>query len=200
MTFGGDGSTSEGDFHEAMNCAGVFQTQSVYVIQNNQWAISIPLHRQTASETLAQKAHAYGIPGIQVDGNDVFAVIAAAREALERARSGGGPTLIEAVTYRLGDHTTADDASRYREASEVEEWESRDPILRLRRYMESQGLWDDEQQASLDEEVAAWVDRQVTNLEEMPPQDPRDIFTHMYAELPPHLSEQMEEATGEVSS
>ena len=200
VAFGGDGSTSEGDFHEALNGAGVFQTPTVFVIQNNQWAISIPLHRQTASETLAQKAHAYGIPGIQVDGNDVFAVIAAAREALERARSGGGPTLIEAVTYRLGDHTTADDASRYREASEVEEWESRDPILRLRRYMESQGLWDDEQQASLDAEVAAWVDRQVTNLEEMPPQDPRDIFTHMYAELPPHLKQQMEEATGEVSS
>jgi pyruvate dehydrogenase E1 component alpha subunit len=198
VTFGGDGSTSEGDFHEAMNCAGVFQTQSVFVIQNNQWAISIPLHRQTATETLAQKAHAYGMPGIQVDGNDVFAVFAAASEALDRARSGGGPTLIEAVTYRLGDHTTADDASRYREDSEVAEWLARDPVVRLRKYMASQGLWNDEQERALSGEVQAWVDLQVTNLEEMPPQDPRDIFTHMYAELPPHLREQMIEVVGEA--
>lgn len=199
VAFGGDGSTSEGDFHEAMNCAAVFDARSVFVIQNNQWAISVPLHQQTASETLAQKAHAYGMPGVQVDGNDVFAVIVAAREALERARSGGGPTLIEAVTYRLGDHTTADDASRYREDSEVAEWEGRDPILRLRRYMDAAGLWDDEQEQALADDVQAWVDRQVANLEEMPPQDPRDIFTHMYAELPPHLRAQMTEATGEVT-
>jgi pyruvate dehydrogenase E1 component alpha subunit len=197
VTFGGDGSTSEGDFHEAMNCAGVFRTQSVYVIQNNQWAISVPLHQQTASETLAQKAHAYGIPGLQVDGNDVFAVYAAASEALDRARNGGGPTLIEAVTYRLGDHTTADDASRYREQAEVDEWESRDPLIRLRKYMESNGMWDQEREDQLAAEVQTWVDLQVSNLEEMPPQDPRDIFSHMYAELPPHLREQMAEVVGE---
>lgn len=200
VTFGGDGSTSEGDFHEAMNCAGVFGCQSVFVIQNNQWAISVPLHRQTASETLAQKAHAYGIPGIQVDGNDVFAVYRAASEALERARSGGGPTLIEAVTYRLGDHTTADDASRYRSDSEVAEWAARDPIVRLKSYLEANGMWDDRQELALADEVQAWVDRQVANLEEMPPQDPRDIFTHMYAELPPHLREQMAEVGVEVRS
>lgn len=197
VTLGGDGSTSEGDFHEAMNCAGVFQTNSVFVIQNNQWAISIPLHRQTASETLAQKAHAYGIPGVQVDGNDVFAVYSVVAEALDRARSGGGPTLIEAVTYRLGDHTTADDASRYRDDSEVTEWEARDPIIRLRSYMEHAGYWDEDREQGLAEEVQAWVDLQVANLEEMPPQDPRDIFTHMYGELPPHLREQMAEVVGE---
>lgn len=200
VAFGGDGSTSEGDFHEALNGAGVFGSPTVFVIQNNQWAISVPLHRQTASETLAQKAHAYGIPGIQVDGNDVFAVYSAAEEALQRARGGGGPTLIEAVTYRLGDHTTADDASRYRADAEVAEWEGRDPIERLKKFMEANGMWDDEQDRALAEEAVTWVDLQVANLEEMPPQDPRDIFTHMYAELPPHLKEQMAEVIGEVES
>ncbi|MEX1312362.1 MAG: pyruvate dehydrogenase (acetyl-transferring) E1 component subunit alpha, partial [Candidatus Sulfomarinibacteraceae bacterium] len=199
VTLGGDGSTSEGDFHEAMNCAGVFKTNSVFVIQNNQWAISIPLHQQTAAETLAQKAHAYGIPGLQVDGNDVFAVYSAAVEALERARGGGGPTLIEAVTYRLGDHTTADDASRYRTDAEVAEWEARDPISRLKKYMDNNGMWDDAREQALAEEVQAWIDLQVANLEEMPPQDPRDIFSHMYSEMPPHLKEQMNEVVGEVA-
>lgn len=200
VTLGGDGSTSEGDFHEAMNCAGVFQSNSVFVIQNNQWAISIPLHQQTAAETLAQKAHAYGIPGIQVDGNDVFAVYSVTREALERARNGGGPTLIEAVTYRLGDHTTADDASRYREDEEVAEWEGRDPILRLRHFLEARGLWDEEQEQAQQAAAQAWVDEQVAALEAMPPQDPSDIFSHMYADLPPHLAEQMAEVLEEVGS
>ena len=200
VTLGGDGSTSEGDFHEAMNCAGVFQSNSVFVIQNNQWAISIPLHQQTAAETLAQKAHAYGIPGIQVDGNDVFAVYSVTREALERARNGGGPTLIEAVTYRLGDHTTADDASRYREDEEVAEWEERDPILRLRRYLESRDLWDEDEESAQQATAHEWVDEQVAALEAMPPQDPSEIFSHMYADLPPHLAEQMAEVLEEVGS
>jgi pyruvate dehydrogenase E1 component alpha subunit len=198
VTFGGDGSTSEGDFHEALNCAGVFQVPAVFVIQNNQWAISIPLHRQTASATLAQKAHAYGIPGLQVDGNDVFAVWAAATEALERARSGGGPTLIEAVTYRIGDHTTADDASRYRSDEEVASWQARDPIARLRRYLDARGLWDDAREAQLAEQVHAWVDEQVRALEAMPPQSPEDLFSHMYGEMPPHLREQMAALVEEV--
>ncbi len=200
VTFGGDGSTSEGDFHEGINCAGVFGANTVFVIQNNQWAISVPLHQQTASETLAQKAHAYGVPGIQVDGNDVFAVYVAATEAIERARSGGGPSLIEAVTYRLGDHTTADDASRYREDEELKKWEARDPIIRLKRYLLDKGLWDDDQETVLLEEARSWVDAQVKVLEEMPPQQPQEIFTSMYAELPPHLAEQMEELLQEVGS
>ena len=200
VTFGGDGSTSEGDFHEAVNCAGVFGTKTVFVIQNNQWAISVPLHRQTAAETLAQKAHAYGIPGIQVDGNDVFAVYVAATEAIERTRRGEGPSLIEAVTYRLGDHTTADDASRYRPEEEVEEWEGRDPILRLRRYLIEQGFWDDDQETVLLEEAASWVDGQVKALEEMEPQAPEEIFTSMYAALPPHVVEQMQSLLEEVRS
>jgi pyruvate dehydrogenase E1 component alpha subunit len=198
VTFGGDGSTSEGDFHEALNCAGVFQVPAVFVIQNNQWAISIPLHRQTASATLAQKAHAYGIPGLQVDGNDVFAVWAAATEALERARSGRGPTLIEAVTYRIGDHTTADDASRYRSDEEVASWQARDPIARLRRYLEARSQWDDAREAQLAEQVHAWVDEQVRALEAMPPQSPEDLFSHMYGEMPPHLREQMAALVEEV--
>ena len=200
VTFGGDGSTSEGDFHEAVNCAGVFGTKTVFVIQNNQWAISVPLHRQTAAETLAQKAHAYGIPGIQVDGNDVFAVYAAATEAIERTRCGEGPSLIEAVTYRLGDHTTADDASRYRPEEELEEWEGRDPILRLRRYLVEQGLWDDDQETVLLEEATSWVDGQVKALEEMEPQAPEEIFTSMYAAMPPHVVEQMQSLLEEVQS
>jgi len=198
VTFGGDGSTSEGDFHEAVNCAGVFGTKTVFVIQNNQWAISVPLHRQTAAETLAQKAHAYGIPGIQVDGNDVFAVYAAATEAIERTRRGDGPSLIEAVTYRLGDHTTADDASRYRSEEELEEWEGRDPILRLRRYLVEQGLWDDDQEKVLLEEATSWVEGQVKTLEEMEPQAPEEIFTSMYAAMPPHVVEQMQSLLEEV--
>jgi pyruvate dehydrogenase E1 component alpha subunit len=200
VTFGGEGSTSEGDFHEGVNCAGVFGTKTVFVIQNNQWAISVPLHRQTAAETLAQKAHAYGIPGIQVDGNDVFAVYAAATEAIERTRRGDGPSLIEAVTYRLGDHTTADDASRYRAEEELEEWEGRDPILRLRRYLVAQGLWDDDQETVLLEEAASWVDGQVKALEEMDPQEPEEIFTSMYAALPPHVIEQMQSLLEELRS
>ena len=200
VTFGGDGSTSEGDFHEAVNCAGVFGTKTVFVIQNNQWAISVPLHRQTAAETLAQKAHAYGIPGIQVDGNDVFAVYAAATEAIERTRRGDGPYLIEAVTYRLGDHTTADDASRYRPDEELEKWEGRDPILRLRRYLNDQGLWDDDQETVLLEEATGWVEGQVKILEEMEPQAPEEIFTSMYAAMPPHVVEQMQSLIEEVQS
>lgn len=190
VVFGGDGSTSQGDFHEALNCAGVFQARTLFVIQNNQWAISVPLQRQTASATLAQKAHAYGIPGIQVDGNDVFAVYSAAREALDRIRSGGGPTLLEAVTYRLGDHTTADDASRYRDPDELREWEARDPILRLRRYLEKNDLWDAAREEALEEESHTWVDAQVEQFEAMQPQKPSDMFDYMYAEPPPILREQ----------
>jgi len=198
VVFGGDGSTSEGDFHEALNCAGVYNVPTVFVIQNNQWAISVPLHRQTAAATLAQKAHAYGIPGVQVDGNDIFAVWSAAVEALDRARRGDGPTLIEAVTYRLGDHTTADDASRYRDDEEVEAWRARDPISRLRLYLDGAGLWNDELESQLAAEVHAWVDEQVQALEAMPPQSPEDLFKYMYAEIPPHLSEQMASLIEEV--
>jgi len=200
VTFCGDGATSEGDFHEALTFAGVYKTNTVFVIQNNGWAISIPRSAQTAAETLAQKADGYGIPGLQVDGNDLLAVYAAASEALERARSGGGPTLIEAVTYRLGDHTTADDAGRYRSADELAEWSARDPLLRLRRWLEGKGLWDDTREEVLRSDAAAWVEAQVEAVNAMPPPDPADIFGHMYAETPPYLLEQMGALLQEVRS
>ncbi len=202
MAFGGDGATSEGDFHEALNFAGVFQTPVVFVIQNNQWAISIPRSRQTRSKTLAQKALAYGVPGIQVDGNDILAVYVAAREAVERARSGGGPTLIECVTYRLAMHTTADDPTKYRTAEEEAEWALRDPLPRFQGYLERKGLLSSERVEQLElevkERIQAAVDRAERRMAELG--DPLDMFEHMYAELPPTLLEQREELKRELAA
>ena len=143
MAFFGDGATSEGDFHEGLNFAAVFQTPAIFVCQNNHWAISIPLSRQTRSKTLAQKALAYGLPGIQVDGNDILAVYAAANEAVERARAGDGPTFIECVTYRLMMHTTADDPKRYRSDEEVEKWRKKDPLPRFQNYLKEKVAQDE---------------------------------------------------------
>jgi pyruvate dehydrogenase E1 component alpha subunit len=192
MAFMGDGATSKGDFHEGLNFAGVFSAPVVFVCQNNQWAISVPLRRQTAAKTLAQKAIAYGFPGVQVDGNDVFAVYRAAREALERARAGLGPTLIECVTYRLGDHTTADDASRYRSRDEVERWKKKDPIERLRKYMEKGGLWDKARDDAMRSEAKEKVESAVREVESFPPPDPLDMFRFTYQDLPADLREQMD--------
>ncbi|MBV9356227.1 MAG: pyruvate dehydrogenase (acetyl-transferring) E1 component subunit alpha [Chloroflexi bacterium] len=137
----GDGATSEGDFHEALNFAGVLHARSVIFVQNNGWAISMPTAGQTASPTIAQKALGYGIPGILVDGNDPLAVFASSRWALDHARAGEGPVLVEALTYRLGAHTTADDPRRYQPAEEIEAWRQRDPLVRMRRFLEHAGLW-----------------------------------------------------------
>jgi pyruvate dehydrogenase E1 component alpha subunit len=190
MAFFGDGATSEGDFHEALNFAGVWHVPVVFVCQNNQWAISIPLKKQTHSRTIAQKALAYGMPGIQVDGNDVLAVYAAAREAVERARRGEGPTLIECVTYRLGFHTTADDPSKYRSEAEVKAWERKDPLTRFRAYLERRNLLEAGLEQQIDEEIAAAVRR----FDAVPPADPLSVFAHVYAEVPPHLAAQRAEA------
>ena len=141
LTSFGDGATSEGDFHEAMNFAAVFATPTVFFCQNNGYAISYPTSEQTKSETIAVKADAYGMPGIRVDGNDVVAVLVAVREAASRARSGEGPSLIEAVTYRQGPHTTADDPTRYRDSEESADWEKQDPLERVRILLERQGSW-----------------------------------------------------------
>jgi pyruvate dehydrogenase E1 component alpha subunit len=189
MAYCGDGATSEGDFHEALNVAGVWHVPVVFVVQNNQWAISVPLKKQTHSRTLAQKALAYGFPGIQVDGNDVLAVYAASREAVERARAGRGPTLVECVTYRLGVHTTADDPTRYRSAEEVLAWERKDPLTRFRAYLEKRNLLESRLEEQLDGEIA----RAVEAFEAMPPPDPVTIFDHAYAEMPPHLLAQRAE-------
>src|SRR3989442_11529265 len=154
MAYFGDGATSEGDFHEALNFAGVWHVPVVFVCQNNQWAISVPLKKQTHSRTIAQKALAYGLPGIQVDGNDVLAVYAAARAAVDRARAGDGPTLIECVTYRLGVHTTADDPTKYRTDEEGAMWEQKDPLTRFRAYLEKKDLLEDGLEQRVDEEIA----------------------------------------------
>jgi pyruvate dehydrogenase E1 component alpha subunit len=186
MVYFGDGATSEGDFHEAMNFAGVWHVPVVFVCQNNQWAISIPLKKQTHSRTIAQKALAYGFPGIQVDGNDVLAVHAASREAVERARSGDGPTLIECVTYRLAMHTTADDPARYRSDEEVKAWERKDPLVRFAAYLEKRDLLE----PGLEEAIEAEIEVAVQRFEALPPPDPLAMFDHAYAELPDHLDAQ----------
>src|SRR5680860_1368376 len=165
LTIFGEGATSEGDFSEAMNFAGVLQLPVIFLCQNNQWAISVPYHKQTAACTVAQKAIGYGVPGIQVDGNDIFAVYRATREAVDRARAGDGPSLVEAHTYRLADHTTSDDARKYRAPEEVVEWEAKDPLLRLRLYMRAQGLLDDAEEHSVGEAVDEKVTRAVEAFE-----------------------------------
>ena len=189
----GDGATSEGDFHEGLNFAGVFKTPTVFVCYNNQWAISTPRKRQTAAETIAQKAFAYGFSGVAVDGNDVLAVLSAVREAADRARRGQGPTLIEAVTYRMGHHTTSDDASRYREVDELKEWEAKDPLRRFRLYLKGKGLWDDAFEKELEERTAEDVENAVADAESRPIATPEEVFAHTYATMTPQLAEQLSE-------
>ncbi len=194
MSFFGDGATSEGDFHEGLNFAGVFQTPVIFVCQNNQWAISIPVHRQTRSKTLVQKALAYGLPGIQVDGNDILAVYVATREAVDRARSGGGPTLIECVTYRMTMHTTADDPKRYRSDEEVEIWHKRDPIERFQNYLLAKGTLSLDKVEGIEADILARIQTAIDQAEaEMATfGDPIDMFDHVYAEMPAYLKEQKE--------
>ena len=193
----GDGATSKGDVYEAMNFAGVHRLPVVFVASNNQWAISVPLRLQTASETLAQKAIAAGFTGEQVDGCDVVAMRAAAEEAIAVARDGGGPRFIEAIAYRLGDHTTSDDASRYRSADEVQARWKEEPIARLRSYLVGQGLWSkaDEEQlaAECHERIEAAVDRYLAT----PPRRPETMFDHLYADLPEAYAAQRQELAGE---
>ena len=163
--------------------AGVFKLPVVFLCQNNQWAISLRREQQTAAKTIAQKAYAYGFDGIQVDGNDVFAVYKATRDALHKAKEGGGPTLIECFTYRLADHTTSDDASRYRPKEEVEMWKARDPLLRLRLFMEKKGLWTEAYQKDVETRSKASVDEAQKKAETAVPPDPRDMFTYTYGSL-----------------
>lgn len=192
----GDGGTSKGDFYEAMNFAGVQKLPVVFVVNNNQWAISVPLRLQTASGTLAQKAIAAGFPGEQVDGNDVIAVRQAVEEAIVAARAGQGPSLVEAVTYRLGDHTTADDASRYRPAEEVQARWKEEPVARLRTYLVGQKAWGKAEEEELSRECQDAIDAAIARYLAMGPRAPETMFDRLYAELPEVYAAQRSELAG----
>jgi 2-oxoisovalerate dehydrogenase E1 component alpha subunit len=192
MSFIGDGGTSEGSFYEAINLAGVQKLPVVFMVINNQWAISVPLALQTATQTLAQKAVAAGVPGVQIDGNDVLAARHVVGEAVEKARNGGGPTVIEAITYRLSDHTTADDATRYRQADEVQGAWAREPVKRTRVLLERLNLWDERQEATLKAECAEQVEQAVQDFVNTPKQSTDTMFDHLFAKLPRHLLAQKE--------
>jgi pyruvate dehydrogenase E1 component alpha subunit len=194
----GDGATSKGDVAEALNVAGVWNLPAVFVINNNHWAISVPVAQQTAAETLAQKAISAGIEGEQVDGNDVIAVREATARALAKARAGGGPNLIEALTYRLGDHTTADDASRYRSGPDVSAHWAEDPITRLRNYLVAEHLWRKTDEERLLGEVSGTIERAAETYLATPPQEPETMFNYTYERMPKDLVEQREAALGAV--
>jgi pyruvate dehydrogenase E1 component alpha subunit len=190
LAYIGDGGTSEGAFYEAMNLAGVRALPVVFVIVNNGWAISVPVAAQTAARTLAQKAVAAGIPGVQVDGNDVFAVREVVSEALETARGGGGPTVVEALTYRLSDHTTADDASRYRSEREVKDAWALEPLIRIRAHLLERGLWSEAEEQALQRDCARRVETAVGEYLATSKQSTDAMFDYLHAKLPRHLAAQ----------
>jgi pyruvate dehydrogenase E1 component alpha subunit len=193
MAYLGDGATSSADFHSSMNFAGVYKAPVVFVCQNNHWSISLPTEQQTASESIAVKAVAYGFPGVKVDGNDVEAVYAVTSEAVERARSGEGPTLIEAETYRMGAHSSSDDPTRYRNPAEVELWKKRDPLERLRQKILSAGHWDDSRDVKLKAELLQSINSAIAEAEALPNLSSETLFEDVYAEEPWHLREQRDE-------
>ena len=188
----GDGGTSQGDFHEALNFASVWQAPVLFICQNNQYAISLPRHKQTRSESIAIKSLAYGMTGVQVDGNDFLAMYQATGQAYEYAKAGNGPVLIEAVTYRLGAHTTADDPRRYRSEEEELEWVTKDPIIRLRQYLMTQNKWSMEADQELINQYNNDIDRDFNEVEN-PEYFLEDVFKYQYEKMPPDLKRQMEE-------
>lgn len=198
VTFFGDGATSEGDFHEAMNFAGVYKAPVVFICQNNQWAISLPVEQQTASKTIAQKAIAYGFEGIRIDGNDIFAVYKATQDALKKARAGKGPTLIEMLTYRMADHTTSDESKKYRKESEVKKWEKKDPILRLERYMQKKRLLNEKYKKAVLAKAEKRIEAAVQTFENHPAYKPEEIFNYMYEKMTPDLVEQKQEMLRDI--
>jgi pyruvate dehydrogenase E1 component alpha subunit len=190
IAYMGDGATSEGDFHVAMNFAGVFHVPVLFFCQNNQWSISVNIKQQTASESIAVKARAYGFDGTVVDGNDVLAVFTATREAAGNVREGKGPFLIEAITYRMGAHSSSDDPRMYRSDEEVEEWKRKDPIQRMQRYLIEHGYWSEADQASLETELNQEILDAVAEAETMPPPPVETMFDDVFGEILPHLAEQ----------
>lgn len=188
----GEGGTSQGDFYEALNVAGIWNLGVVFIINNNQWAISVPSEIQTACETYAQKGIAAGIESVQVDGNDIIAVREASEKAAEKARNGGGPTVIECISLRLCDHTTADDATRYRPDGELEEGWTKEPMVRLRKYLEANNQWSEEDEKSMQEAIAAEVQQSVDNYINLPTDKPEAMFDYLYAELPERTIAQRE--------
>jgi len=193
LAFCGDGATSEGDFHDALNFAGVLELPCVFIISNNQYAISVPRKWQTKSETLAQKALAYGMKGVQVDGNDVLAVYTAVKEAADNARAGKGPSVIEFVTYRMGPHTTSDDPKKYRDPEETAYWLDRDPIKRFRAYLKDKGIWSEGYEKGVMEESSADIEEAIKK-SEAHFQDPKDMFRYVYADMTKELEVQSKEA------
>lgn len=193
LAYLGDGATSEPDFHASLNFAGVWKVPVAFLCQNNQWAISVPVSLQTASESMAAKAVAYGLPGIRVDGNDVLAVYGATAEAVSRARAGEGPTLIEALTYRMGAHSSSDDPKRYRKEEETAAWARRDPIERFRAYLESRGLWDRAKEEALVAELDCMIQEAVVKVEAAPPTPVETMLQDVYAESSPYLRWELEE-------
>lgn len=190
LVYFGDGATSSSDFHSGLNFAGVFDLPVVFLCRNNGWAISVPVERQTATRTFAEKAGGYGIVGVRVDGNDLFAVVSATRRAIERGKNGEGPTLIEAVTYRMGGHSTSDDPNRYRESQALESWAARDPIERVRSYLGKKSLWSDADEAELRASIETRFKEAVTKAERTPPPKLETMFDDVYEKAPWHLNEQ----------
>jgi pyruvate dehydrogenase E1 component alpha subunit len=190
LVYFGEGATSSNEFHNGMNFAGVFKAPVVFLLRNNGWAISVPTERQSASETFAAKGIAYGVPAIRCDGNDIFAVVAATRQAVAHAAAGKGPMLVEALTYRLSGHSTSDDPKAYRKEAEVERWRRRDPLVRFRDYLNSQKLWSDEKQAELEKAVDAAVADAVKQAESTAAPTLRSMFEDVFQEMPWHLQEQ----------
>ena len=186
----GDGASSEGDFNEALNFAGVFKAPIVLVVQNNGWAISVPRSKQTAAEYIAHRGPAFGMPGYVVDGNDIFAVYKVVSDCIERARAGEGPSLIEALTYRLASHSTADDPKKYRTDEELNEWTQRDPIVRFRTFLLNQSILSEKDDETLREEVSAEIQQAVETVEAMPPQSVEQLFEVVYEQPTPQLQAQ----------
>jgi pyruvate dehydrogenase E1 component alpha subunit len=190
--FSGDGATSQPDFHNAMMFAARWHAPAVIIVQNNHWSISVPTEKQTAAKTIAVKGRAYGIPSFRVDGNDLLAMLKVLQDATERARSGGGPTFIEALTYRIGAHSTSDDPTRYRSDEEVESWKKKDPVDRLAKHLRALGAITDESEKALDEGLTAEIAACVTAVEDLPPPSRESLFDDIYAEPTWNLREQRE--------